>query len=59
MAVSEAYSILKEFRPQLVLGVGGYASGPDAFGRILSRDEEGDPGTECDARDDESDSKMV
>ncbi len=28
MAISEASSILKEFRPQLVLGVGGYASGP-------------------------------
>ena len=28
MAVSEALTILKEFQPQLVLGVGGYASGP-------------------------------
>ena len=28
MAVSEASSILKEFQPRLVLGVGGYASGP-------------------------------
>jgi UDP-N-acetylglucosamine--N-acetylmuramyl-(pentapeptide) pyrophosphoryl-undecaprenol N-acetylglucosamine transferase len=28
MAISEACSILREFRPQLVLGVGGYASGP-------------------------------
>ena len=28
MAISEACSILKEFQPQLVLGVGGYASGP-------------------------------
>jgi UDP-N-acetylglucosamine--N-acetylmuramyl-(pentapeptide) pyrophosphoryl-undecaprenol N-acetylglucosamine transferase len=28
MAISEAYSILKEDRPQIVLGVGGYASGP-------------------------------
>jgi len=28
MAVSEACSILKEYQPQLVLGVGGYASGP-------------------------------
>jgi len=27
-AVSEALSVLKDFRPQLVLGVGGYASGP-------------------------------
>ncbi len=28
MAVSEALTILKEFQPQMVLGVGGYASGP-------------------------------
>ncbi len=28
MATAEAYSILKDFKPQLVLGVGGYASGP-------------------------------
>ena len=28
LAVSEALSILKDFRPQIVLGVGGYASGP-------------------------------
>jgi len=28
MAIKEAYSILKGFQPQLVLGVGGYASGP-------------------------------
>jgi len=28
MAVSEARTILREFQPQLVLGVGGYASGP-------------------------------
>jgi UDP-N-acetylglucosamine--N-acetylmuramyl-(pentapeptide) pyrophosphoryl-undecaprenol N-acetylglucosamine transferase len=28
MAISEAYSILRKFQPQLVLGVGGYASGP-------------------------------
>jgi len=28
MAVCEACSILKEFQPQLVLGVGGYAAGP-------------------------------
>jgi UDP-N-acetylglucosamine--N-acetylmuramyl-(pentapeptide) pyrophosphoryl-undecaprenol N-acetylglucosamine transferase len=27
-ALREAYSILKNFQPQLVLGVGGYASGP-------------------------------
>jgi len=28
LAVSEALSILRDFRPQIVLGVGGYASGP-------------------------------
>jgi len=28
MAISEAFSILRKFQPQLVLGVGGYASGP-------------------------------
>jgi UDP-N-acetylglucosamine--N-acetylmuramyl-(pentapeptide) pyrophosphoryl-undecaprenol N-acetylglucosamine transferase len=28
IAISEASSILREFQPQLVLGVGGYASGP-------------------------------
>jgi UDP-N-acetylglucosamine--N-acetylmuramyl-(pentapeptide) pyrophosphoryl-undecaprenol N-acetylglucosamine transferase len=28
LAVSEALSILKAFRPRIVLGVGGYASGP-------------------------------
>jgi UDP-N-acetylglucosamine--N-acetylmuramyl-(pentapeptide) pyrophosphoryl-undecaprenol N-acetylglucosamine transferase len=28
MAIFEAYSILRKFQPQLVLGVGGYASGP-------------------------------
>ena len=27
-AVSEALSILKDFQPQIVLGIGGYASGP-------------------------------
>jgi UDP-N-acetylglucosamine--N-acetylmuramyl-(pentapeptide) pyrophosphoryl-undecaprenol N-acetylglucosamine transferase len=30
-AISEASLILKEFQPQLVLGVGGYASGPTLF----------------------------
>jgi UDP-N-acetylglucosamine--N-acetylmuramyl-(pentapeptide) pyrophosphoryl-undecaprenol N-acetylglucosamine transferase len=35
MAVSEACSILKEFRPQLVLGVGGYASGPTLLAAFL------------------------
>ncbi len=34
-AVSEASSILKEFRPSLVLGVGGYASGPTLFAAFL------------------------
>jgi len=28
LALSEALSVLREFRPQIVLGVGGYASGP-------------------------------
>jgi UDP-N-acetylglucosamine--N-acetylmuramyl-(pentapeptide) pyrophosphoryl-undecaprenol N-acetylglucosamine transferase len=28
MAISEACTILREFQPELVLGVGGYASGP-------------------------------
>jgi len=28
VAISEAYAILREFQPDLVLGVGGYASGP-------------------------------
>jgi len=36
MAISEAYSILKEFQPQLVLGVGGYASGPTLIAASLS-----------------------
>ena len=35
MAVSEACSILKEFKPQLVLGVGGYASGPTLLAAFL------------------------
>ncbi len=34
-AVSEASSILKEFQPQLVLGVGGYASGPTLLAAFL------------------------
>jgi len=34
-AVLEALSILKEFRPQLVLGVGGYASGPVLIAALL------------------------
>jgi UDP-N-acetylglucosamine--N-acetylmuramyl-(pentapeptide) pyrophosphoryl-undecaprenol N-acetylglucosamine transferase len=35
MAVSEACSILKEDRPQIVLGVGGYASGPTLLAASL------------------------
>jgi UDP-N-acetylglucosamine--N-acetylmuramyl-(pentapeptide) pyrophosphoryl-undecaprenol N-acetylglucosamine transferase len=34
-AISEACSILKEFQPQLVLGVGGYASGPTLMAAFL------------------------
>jgi UDP-N-acetylglucosamine--N-acetylmuramyl-(pentapeptide) pyrophosphoryl-undecaprenol N-acetylglucosamine transferase len=34
-AVSEARSVLKEFQPQLVLGVGGYASGPALLAAFL------------------------
>ncbi len=34
-AVREASSILKEFRPQVVLGVGGYASGPTLLAAFL------------------------
>ena len=37
MTVSEAISILKEFRPQIVLGVGGYASGPTLLAAFLLR----------------------
>jgi len=35
IAISEAYSILKDFQPQLVLGVGGYASGPTLMAASL------------------------
>jgi UDP-N-acetylglucosamine--N-acetylmuramyl-(pentapeptide) pyrophosphoryl-undecaprenol N-acetylglucosamine transferase len=35
MAISEACTILKEFQPQLVLGVGGYASGPTLLAASL------------------------
>jgi len=35
IAISEACSILKEFKPQFVLGVGGYASGPALLGAFL------------------------
>ncbi len=34
-AISEASAILKEFQPQLVLGVGGYASGPTVLAAFL------------------------
>lgn len=36
-AVYEAGLVLKEFRPQLVLGVGGYASGPTLIAAFLLR----------------------
>ncbi len=35
MAISEARSILKEFQPRFVLGVGGYASGPTLLAAFL------------------------
>jgi UDP-N-acetylglucosamine--N-acetylmuramyl-(pentapeptide) pyrophosphoryl-undecaprenol N-acetylglucosamine transferase len=34
-AISEASAILREFQPQLVLGVGGYASGPTLIAAFL------------------------
>ena len=37
MAISESFSILKEFQPHLVLGVGGYASGPALMAAFLLR----------------------
>jgi UDP-N-acetylglucosamine--N-acetylmuramyl-(pentapeptide) pyrophosphoryl-undecaprenol N-acetylglucosamine transferase len=37
VAISEALSILKEFQPHLVLGVGGYASGPALMAAFLLR----------------------
>jgi len=36
-AISEAYAILREFRPDLVLGVGGYASGPTLIAASILR----------------------
>ena len=36
-AVAEALAILKEFQPQFVLGVGGYASGPAVLAASLLR----------------------
>ena len=35
LALSEALSVLREFRPQIVLGVGGYASGPALLAALL------------------------
>jgi len=35
IAILEAMSILKDFRPQIVLGVGGYASGPALLAAFL------------------------
>jgi len=35
LAMAEAYSILKNLQPQLVLGVGGYASGPTLMAASL------------------------
>jgi UDP-N-acetylglucosamine--N-acetylmuramyl-(pentapeptide) pyrophosphoryl-undecaprenol N-acetylglucosamine transferase len=35
MAIKEAYSILKGFQPHLILGVGGYASGPTLIAASL------------------------
>ena len=36
-AISEAVSILKDFQPQIVLGVGGYSSGPTLLAAFLLR----------------------
>jgi UDP-N-acetylglucosamine--N-acetylmuramyl-(pentapeptide) pyrophosphoryl-undecaprenol N-acetylglucosamine transferase len=36
-AISEALSILKNFQPQIVLGVGGYSSGPALLAAFLLR----------------------
>ena len=36
-AVWESYAILKEYKPNLVLGVGGYASGPTLLAAFLLR----------------------
>jgi UDP-N-acetylglucosamine--N-acetylmuramyl-(pentapeptide) pyrophosphoryl-undecaprenol N-acetylglucosamine transferase len=36
-AISEALSILKDFQPQIVLGVGGYSSGPTLLAAFLLR----------------------
>lgn len=34
-AIAEAFAVLREFRPQIVLGVGGYASGPGVLAAFL------------------------
>ncbi len=34
-AIAEALAVLKEFRPQIVVGVGGYASGPGVLAAFL------------------------
>lgn len=36
-AIWEAYRMLGQFRPDVVIGVGGYASGPAMLGAMLSR----------------------
>jgi UDP-N-acetylglucosamine--N-acetylmuramyl-(pentapeptide) pyrophosphoryl-undecaprenol N-acetylglucosamine transferase len=36
-AISEAVSILKDFKPQIVLGVGGYSSGPTVLAAFFLR----------------------
>jgi UDP-N-acetylglucosamine--N-acetylmuramyl-(pentapeptide) pyrophosphoryl-undecaprenol N-acetylglucosamine transferase len=36
-AIAEAFSILKDFQPRLVLGVGGYASGPTLLAAFFLR----------------------
>jgi len=36
-AIRQAFRILKEFRPQMVIGVGGYASGPTVVAASLLR----------------------
>ena len=37
LGVMECVRLLREFRPQVVVGVGGYASGPGMFAAILLR----------------------
>ena len=59
MAVSEASSILKEYQPSDGIGCRGICLWADSLGCLSSRDEEGDPRTECGTRDDESHPEMV